>query len=273
MLKVFRLKFISLTTSSHSSSVKMALRLSANRVLSRTAPLRAFSTSSASLDHMRSEENFNAVLDKFAQIRACAVLRTPTSDACPKAMQAAIDGGFKIVEFTLTTPDCLQHLSDFRSKYDGDVMVGCGTIMNTEDAANAMDAGSEFIITPVMLPDVIEWCAERNIVCVPGCQTPTELVTAYRHGAPLQKLFPGVAGGPMWVKAVSSALPMLSINPTSGVDLDNAGDYLRHGAASVGLVAPLFDPVAIANEDWDTIAKNAEKVMANVREVGPYQRK
>merc|ERR1719362_611532 len=152
-------------------------------------------------------------------------------------------------------------------------MIGCGTILTIEDAQQAIDAGSEFIITPVMLPDVIEWCAARHIVCVPGCQTPTELVTAYRHGAPLQKLFPGVTGGPMWVKAVSSALPMLSINPTSGVTLENAGEYLTHGAASVGLVAPLFDPAAIAAGDRDQIAKNAEKVMANVREVGPYVRK
>jgi Entner-Doudoroff aldolase len=145
--------------------------------------------------------------------------------------------------------------------------------MNTQDAENAIDAGSEFIITPVMLPEVIEWCAERNIVCVPGCQTPTELFNAYRHGAPLQKLFPGVAGGPMWVKAVSSALPFLSINPTSGVDLDNAGEFLKLGAASVGLVAPLFDPEAIANGDYEQIAKNAEKCMGNVRPVGPYVRK
>jgi len=77
----------------------------------------------------------------------------------------------------------------------------------------------------------------------------------------------------MWVKAVSSALPMLSINPTSGVDLDNAAEYLSHGAASVGLVAPLFDPAAIAAGDWDQISKNAEKVMANVSKVGPYIRK
>lgn len=229
--------------------------------------------SDSSLDRFQSVETYEAVLDKFAQIRACAVLRTAASEDCPKAMQAAIDGGFKIVEFTLTTPDCLHHLSDFRAKYDKDVMVGCGTIMNTEDAENAVDAGAEFIITPVMLPDVIEWCRDRNIVSVPGCQTPTELVNAYRHGAPLQKLFPGVTGGPMWVKAVSSALPFLSINPTSGVDLDNAGDYLKMGAASVGLVAPLFDPVAIANGDFDQIAKNAERVMANVREAGPYNRK
>lgn len=257
----------------------MSLRTCSTLLTSRsttTTLVRTLSTTTAttsSLDRLQSSENYDAVLDKFAQIRACAVLRTPTSEACPKAMQAAIDGGFKIVEFTLTTPDCLEHLSNFRSKYDGDVMVGCGTIMNTDDAERAMDAGSEFIITPVMLPDVIEWCAARHIVCVPGCQTPTELVTAYRHGAPLQKLFPGVTGGPMWVKAVSAALPMLSINPTSGVDLDNAGEYLRNGAASVGLVAPLFDQAAIAEGEWDVIAENARKVMANVREVGPYVRK
>merc|ERR1712008_449793 len=101
---------------------------------------------------------------------------------------------------------------------------------------------------------------------------PTEMVNAYRHGAPLQKLFPGVAGGPNWVKAVSSALPFLSINPTSGVDLDNAGEFLKNGAASVGLVAPLFPPDAIAASNWDSIKANAERVLANVREAGPLRR-
>jgi len=259
----------------------MALRLASTTLLRQSKKLIVPSQSAASaaplststLDRAKSTDDYNRVLAKFAEIRTCAVLRTPTSDACPKAMQACIDGGFKIVEFTLTTPGCLDHLERFRAKYDGDVMVGCGTIMNTGDAERAVDAGAEFIITPVMLPDVIEWCAARGVVVVPGCQTPTEMVAAHRHGAPLQKLFPGVAGGHMWVKAVSSALPMLSINPTSGVDLDNAADFLNNGAASVGLVAPLFDPVAIANEDWDQISKNAAKVMHNVKDCGPYVRK
>jgi len=250
----------------------MALRQIISKASTKTYFSRALATQS-SLDRAVTPERYEEVLQGFATHRACAVLRTATSDACPKAMQAAIDGGFKIVEFTLTTPDCLQHLSDFRAKYDGKKLIGCGTILTIEDAENAVDAGAEFIITPVMLPDVIEWCAARNIVSVPGCQTPTELVNAYRAGAPIQKLFPGVTGGPMWVKAVTSALPFLSINPTSGVDLDNAGDYLRHGAASVGLVAPLFDPAAIAKGDFDTIAKNAAKVIKNVEEVGPYIRK
>jgi len=187
-------------------------------------------------------------------------------------MTAAIEGGFKIAEFTLTTPGCLESLADFRAKYDGDVMVGCGTIMCTEDAEAACDAGAEFIITPVLIPEVVEWCVQRDIVVVPGCQTPTEAFNAYKLGAPLQKIFPGVAGADMWVKAVSAALPMLRLNPTSGVDLDNAGDFLMNGAASVGLVAPLFPPDAIANEDWDAVHANAVKVIGNVAKAGPLKR-
>jgi len=151
--------------------------------------------------------------------------------------------------------------------------VGCGTVMDIHDAKAAMDAGAEFLVAPVLVPEVITWCAIHNIVIIPGCQTPTEAYNAFKAGAPIQKIFPGVAGGHMWVKAVSAALPMLTLNPTSGVDLDNAGDFLKNGAASVGLVAPLFPPDAIAGQRWDMIEANARKVISNVEAVGPYKRK
>ena len=115
-----------------------------------------------------------AVLDTFKKYRACAVLRTPKAELCPPAMQAAIDGGFEIVEFTLTTPGCLDAVSDFRAKYDKKVMVGCGTVMDIPDAKAAMDAGAEFLVAPVLVPEVVTWCALNNIVIIPGCQTPSE---------------------------------------------------------------------------------------------------
>ena len=226
----------------------------------------------ASGAYKKTPESAQKVMDTFAKYKACAVLRTPKAEQCAPAMQAAIDGGFDIVEFTLTTPGCLDTLADFRAKYDGDVMVGCGTIMNTTDAEAACDAGAEFIITPVLVPEVVEWCVQRDIVIIPGCQTPTEAYNAYKLGAPLQKIFPGVAGAHAWVKAVSAALPMLRLNPTSGVDLDNAGDFLANGAASVGLVAPLFDPVAVQAGDWDQIRANAAKVIGNAAKAGPLKR-
>ena len=215
--------------------------------------------------YSKSPDSFQKVLDTFKQHRACAVLRTPKAEQCPPAMQAAIDGGFEIVEFTLTTPGCLDAVSDFRAKYDGKVMVGCGTVMDIPDAQAAIDAGAEFLVAPCLVPEVVTWCAMHNIVIIPGTQTPTEAYAAYKAGAPVQKIFPGVAGGPAWVKAVSAAMPMLTLNPTSGVDLDNAGEFLKNGASSIGLVAPLFPPDAVLNSKWDVIQANAAKVIGNVK--------
>ena len=141
------------------------------------------------------------MLDKFSKHRATAVLRTKLTEHVAPAMTAAIDGGFKIVEFTLTTPDCLSHVSDFRFKYDKNILVGCGTVMTVADAKDAIEAGAEFLVTPVLLPEVIEFCASRYIVCVAGTSTPTEAYNAYKLGAPIQKIFPGVAGGPAWISA------------------------------------------------------------------------
>jgi len=233
-----------------------------------TAPLRRAGHTMAGDKYMRTPESFQAVLDRFKKDRACAVLRTPTAEKCAPAMDAAIDGGFQIVEFTLTTPGCLDRVAEYRSKYDGlktgNVMVGCGTIMDIEDCKLALDAGAEFIVAPVLVPEVVTWCRTHNVVIIPGTQTPSEAYAAYKAGAPVQKIFPGVAGGAAWVKAVKGALPMLQLNPTSGVDLDNAGDFVQLGC-SIGLVAPLFPPDVIAGNKWDVVHANATKVIGNVK--------
>ena len=93
----------------------------------------------ASGAYKKTPESAQKVMDTFAKYKACAVLRTPKAEQCAPAMQAAIDGGFDIVEFTLTTPGCLDQVANFRAKYDGKVMVGCGTVMDIDDAKKAMD--------------------------------------------------------------------------------------------------------------------------------------
>ncbi len=218
--------------------------------------------------YTKTRDDYDRVLANFKRDKACAVLRVPRKELSEPAMSAAVAGGFKIVEFTLTTPGCLESMADFRKKHDGDVMVGCGTVLDVADAKAALDAGAEFIVAPIFQPEVVTWCALNNVVCAPGCQTPTEAFNAYKAGAPIQKIFPGVAGGATWIKAVSSALPMLTLNPTSGVDLDNAGEILKNGANSVGLVAPLFPPAAIAAEDWGAVEANARKVIGNIKAAG-----
>ena len=223
----------------------------------------AFRAGNTHLSHMRSKADMDEVCRFITEHKATAVLRTPTEASASKAMDAAIDGGFKVCEFTLTTPGCLDRIAEYHSKPG--LLFGCGTVMCVEDAEKAMDAGARFIVMPCLIEEVVTWCAERNIACIPGCGTPSELYKAYRLGAPIQKVFPGVAGGPAWVMAVGKALPMLRLNPTSGVDIDTAVDFLRAGANSLGFVAPLFDPTEIKNEEWDKVHARAVRIIANCK--------
>jgi 2-dehydro-3-deoxyphosphogluconate aldolase/(4S)-4-hydroxy-2-oxoglutarate aldolase len=113
---------------------------------------------------------------------------------------------------------------------------------------------------------VVETAAELGVAIIPGCSTPTEMLAAHLAGAPLVKLFPGPAGGPSWVQAVLGPLPFLKIVPTSGVDLHNAAEFLSAGAHAIGFVAPLFDPVAIENQDWPQIEDRGRELLAASRQ-------
>ena len=171
---------------------------------SRPFGTRAYSSATSK----RSVEDMEATIKWFGDYKATAVLRTNTAEAAPKAMTAALDAGFKIAEFTLTTPGCLDCVSDFRKSHP-DVLVGCGTVMNAGQAAEALEAGAQFLVSPCLIPEVVTYAAERNVVIVPGCATPSELYQAYLLGAQIQKVFPGEPshlGCPPWM-TLHSSLP------------------------------------------------------------------
>lgn len=199
--------------------------------------------------------------DLLAKYRASAILRTPHGKQAQNAMRAAIRGGFRICEFTLTIPDALEHIRVISEEFP-DVVVGAGTVLTVEDAKNAVAAGAQFLVSPVVDRQIIEMASTLNVASIPGCSSPTEMLEADRAGATLVKLFPGPAGGPAWVKAVLGPLPFLKIVPTSGVDLQNAADFLAAGAHAIGFVAPLFNPDDVENQRWDSIEERAQQLLA-----------
>lgn len=203
------------------------------------------------------------VLDIFARERCSAILRTPHADAVAPAMQAAIDSGFRIVEFTLTTPNALDHIAAFAQQPG--LLVGAGTVINVDKARDAVAAGARFLVSPVVDPDVIEWADARDIVVIPGAYTPTEMLTAHRAGAPIIKLFPGPAAGPAFIRAVLGPLPFLRLFPTNGVNADNVGAFFAAGAFGAGFVADLFPPAALAAGDFDEVRTRAGLLLAAVR--------
>ncbi len=175
-------------------------------------------------------------------------------------MEAAVAGGFAIIEFTLTTPGALDLIESF-SKRPG-ISVGAGTVLTVDEAKAAVDAGACYLVSPVVDEAVIETARSLGVAMMPGTHTPTEMLRAHRAGAPLQKLFPAPGIGPDYVRACLGPMPFLRIVPTSGVDASNAAAYLKAGAFAVGFVTSLFDPEVIAAGRFDEIEQRAARLLS-----------
>ncbi len=198
----------------------------------------------------------------FETRRASAILRTPIADAAKPAMEAALRGGFEVIEFTLTTPGVFDLIAEF-SRRPG-IVVGAGTVLTTDEARQAVDAGARFLVSPVVYEAVIDTAKTLGVAAMPGTHTPTEMLRAYRAGAQLQKLFPAPGIGACYVKACMGPMPFLRIVPTSGVDAANAAAYLAAGAFAVGFVAPLFDADEIEAGRFDLVEQRARTLLEAV---------
>ena len=202
-------------------------------------------------------------VEQFGQEGASAILRTDNQEKAALAMEAAIRGGFRIIEFTLTVPGVYELVREF-SRRPG-LVVGTGTVLDEEDAQKSVDAGARFLVSPVVDEVVIAAANELGVASMPGTHTPTEMLRAHRAGAQLCKLFPAPAGGPGWVKSVLGPLPDLKIVPTNGVDESNIAQWKAAGVFAMGFVAPLFVPEDIAAGRWDEIDARAGRMIAAVQ--------
>ncbi len=209
--------------------------------------------------------NCDAFLDLLWRERGLAIVRASPRTLAENAMHAAVRGGFKVLEFTLGTPDALGLIRDFAAH--SELTVGAGTVLTADDARSAIAAGARFLVSPIVDEAVIEVALAHDVAIAPGTATPTEMVRAHRAGAALQKLFPAAAGGPSYVRSVLGPLPFLRIVPTNGVDADNAADYLNAGAFACGFVGSLFTADAMARGDFAAIEAQAARLRRAVDSV------
>lgn len=174
-------------------------------------------------------------------------------DAC----RAAIRGGLRVIEITLTTPDALEFIAEL-SKEEG-VLVGAGTVLSVDDLVAVEQAGGRFALSPVFDPVVIAEARRRGVLAIPGAATPSEALTAYRYGAPIVKIFPsGALGGPAYLRAIRGPLAHIPMLPTSGPTSDTMADWIDAGAVAVGVGPEVFPP------DFDL--EHVEEAARRVRE-------
>jgi len=201
-------------------------------------------------------------LKAFEKYRVSAIIRTQDQGLAGEAMRAAVDGGFRIVEFTLTTPGAFELITTF-AKLD-DLIVGAGTVMSIDLARQAVSSGARFLVSPIVDEAVISEAAALGAVVIPGAATPTEMETAHRLGADLIKVFPAPAGGIGYIEAIRGPLPHLKLFPTAGVTPDNLLEYFRAGCFGAGFVRSLFDPADLADRRFEIIRHRAERIVSAV---------
>jgi len=205
------------------------------------------------------------ILTQLIEGKVIAVVRLDSGEQLVRVAEALKAGGISAIEFTASTPGALDMIEEAASRFGNEVLMGAGTILDPETARAAILAGAEFIVTPTLNLATIELCKRYGKPIVPGALTPTEVLTAWQAGADMVKVFPASLGGPSYVKAVLAPLPQIRLVPTGGVSADNAAEYLKAGAAAVGVGGRLVDKAAVARGDWDAITAEAQRLVMAAR--------
>lgn len=205
---------------------------------------------------MSNRENFcQRLYDKGV----VAVVRASGSDQLLEVARALLTGGVDCIEITMTTPNALEVISNCRKELGDEALVGVGSVLSGEVARSAIDAGAQFVVSPIFKMELIETAHAADLPCVPGAFSPTEVQLAHEAGADIVKVFPGGAVGPKYFKDLLGPLPHLKLTPTGGVNLDTAADWIANGASTLGVGSALVTKKALAAGDMGEIEQLAKK--------------
>jgi 2-dehydro-3-deoxyphosphogluconate aldolase/(4S)-4-hydroxy-2-oxoglutarate aldolase len=189
-----------------------------------------------------------------------AVVRLDDLSKAVPLTEALVAGGVRAVEFTFTNPAAAEAIAAASVALGPRALIGAGSVLDAETARVAILAGATFIVTPTISLSTIEICNRYGVATTIGALTPTEILTAWQAGATYVKVFPANLGGPRYLRDVLGPLPQLKLIPTGGVDVDNAGEFIRAGAVAVALGSNLVDSRSVATEDWETITARAQAI-------------
>ena len=188
------------------------------------------------------------------------VIRAASADAAVRTSEALVAGGIATLEITMTVPDALRAMRLVSERLGADVLLGAGTVTTTRMAADALDAGARFLVSPCVVADVIALARDRGVAILPGALTPTEVFTAHTLGGDIVKVFPASAvGGPAYLRALKGPFPYIDLCPTGGVNLDTIGEFIKAGAVAVGVGGELVLKGAIQAGEFGRITDLARR--------------
>jgi 2-dehydro-3-deoxyphosphogluconate aldolase/(4S)-4-hydroxy-2-oxoglutarate aldolase len=179
------------------------------------------------------------------------------------------DAGLTNLEITLNSPSAAEIIRHLVHDLGDQLNIGAGTVCTPGDLETALSAGAQYIVTPIMVPDVIKRCVDLGIPIFPGACTPTEIYRAWSLGAPLVKVFPAAQPGPGYIKEILAPLPFLKLLPTGGIGLDNFPEFLSAGATGLGIGSSLFPKYLVDNGQWTALHRHFTDYVTQYQKLHP----
>lgn len=195
-----------------------------------------------------------------------AVVRARNAEQVVPLCEALLAGGVMAIEITLTTPNAFQAIRDARAKFGEPALIGVGTVLNAKDCHHALDAGAEFVVTPVCCPQLVPMVHSAARPIMLGAFSPSEAQTAHEAGADFIKIFPADTLGPSYIKALRAPLPHLRIVPTGGVEVHNVRDFLQAGCVALGVGSALVSAKILQVADWQELTRKATEFVRAARD-------
>ena len=211
------------------------------------------------------------IVDTMKRTGVVPLFTHDNAEEAQQVIEAAYRGGVRVFEFTnrkKNSYDVFVHILKQRSNYP-DLMIGIGTIMDGATTKKFIDAGADFIISPILKREMAEVCRAHNKLWMPGCATLTEIVTAKENGAEVIKVFPGSVLGPGFVSSIMPVVPDLQLMITGGVEPNekNLSAWFKAGAMCVGMGSQLFTKEIIAEKNWTLLEKNVTEALDIVKKL------
>jgi 2-dehydro-3-deoxyphosphogluconate aldolase / (4S)-4-hydroxy-2-oxoglutarate aldolase len=207
------------------------------------------------------------VVSMLRDVGIIPVIRAPSADAAVAVAEALLQAGLTVAEITMTVPNAIDAIGAVAKRFPGEVLVGAGTVTDADAARRAVDAGAEFIVTPCLVPEVIDAANRADVAVLPGALSPSEVFDAFRLGGDMVKIFPAQSvGGAAYLRALRGPFPNIPLVPTGGVTLENVAEMFEAGAAAVGVGTELISKDALARRDYAAIGALAKQFLAVARQ-------
>jgi 2-dehydro-3-deoxyphosphogluconate aldolase / (4S)-4-hydroxy-2-oxoglutarate aldolase len=206
----------------------------------------------------------NAVRTRIEEIGIFPGIRVKAADQALYAAETLYHAGIPVAEITMTVPDAIEVIRKLAQSFP-DMVVGAGTVLDKDTAERCLDAGATFLTSTGFVPEVIESALKREIVAIPGALTPTEVIAAWKSGADFVKLYPSApVGGDMYIRSLKVPLPQVKLIAAGGVNQQNATNFIKAGASSIGVGVELLPRDAVQRRQDHRIHELARRFLAFV---------